>query len=339
MAVDLYSGAGGSSLGLMLAGFRIAGALDCDPAACRTYARNTGVRPLCARLEEIEPGTFLKHFGLDRGDIDVLVGCPPCQGFSQANRRAGTEDDPRNRQVILFAGWVREVMPRAVVFENVPGILRHGRRHFRALLAILRGGGYRVAYRVLDAADYGVPQRRKRLVAVALRHDVPGEFRFPPPRPCSSVRDAIGDLPPLRAGERDPRDPNHVARRLGKRTLQLIRAIPKDGGSRKNVPASLWLRCHRAGRGHEDVFGRLRWDDVAPTITSGCTDPTKGRYVHPEQDRAITPREALCLQSFPRDYVFEGTVVQVSRQIGNAFPPLLMREIARCIAAAIGCGR
>ncbi len=217
--------------------------------------------------------------------------------------------------------------------------MRRGRKHFQTLLETLREEGYRAAYRVLDAADYGVPQRRRRLVAVALRSDVPEEFRFPPPRPRTSVRNAIGDLPPLQAGQRDPADPNHAARRLGERTLRLIRAVPKDGGSRKDVPTSLWLRCHRDRRGHEDVFGRLRWDDVAPTITSGCTDPTKGRYMHPDQDRAITPREAACLQSFPRDYVFEGTAVQVSRQIGNAFPPRLMREIAGQLAFLIGRAR
>jgi DNA (cytosine-5)-methyltransferase 1 len=330
LAVDLYCGAGGVSLGLLQAGFRIGGAVDCDPVACATYERNLGIRPVPARLEELDPRDFMAACGLSCG-IDLLVGCPPCQGFSQAAGNAAGESDPRNRQVEVFARWVRVLKPRAVVFENVPGILRRGGRYLAALLSALEDSGMQYTAAILNAADFGVPQRRKRLVVVASRS---GRPRLPEPSwmPPATVRGAIGDLPPLAAGESDPADPEHRARPLGERILRLIRMIPRDGGSRTDLPRKYWMRCHLAGRGHEDVLGRLRWDAPSPTITAGCTDVTKGRFVHPEQDRGLTPREAACLQSFPRWYRFEGNVRQVSAQIGNAFPPLLMERIASLLA-------
>lgn len=341
-AADLFSGAGGSSLGFKLAGFDVVAALESDPVACRTYEHNFGLAPLCKRIEAVAPEEFMAHFGLRRNDLTVLVGCPPCQGFSQARRCRASNghgetdcmEDPRNQLVDVFAEWVQALMPAFVVFENVPGILRRGRERFERLIGILRGTGYEPRWAVLDAADYGVAQRRKRLVVVAPRREIASasELEFPPAREgMITVREAIGHLPPLQAGEAHPSIPNHRARSLGKRALELVKRIPADGGSRADVPRHYWLRCHRESRGHQDVFGRLRWEDVAPTLTTGCTDPTRGRFVHPEQHRALTAREAAILQSFPEDFVFLGGEKDIAKQIGNAFPPRMMQAVALSI--------
>lgn len=330
-AVDVFSGAGGSSIGLVRAGFRVIGAIDSDPVACRTYHLNLGLKPLCADVFALSPEEFMHHFGLRRGQVHVMVGCPPCQGFSPLGKRDGS--DPRNNLVDVFSHWIGAILPAIIIFENVPGILKVGGSYWARLLRVLERD-YRYQFDILNAADYGVAQRRRRLVSVAARRSC---FSSPPPMPAPSsalrtVRDAIGHFPVLEAGETHPVIPNHRARRLGARARQVLQFIPPDGGSRSALPDELVLRCHKdRKRGFEDVYGRLKWDRVAPTITSGCTDPTKGRFIHPEQDRGITGREAAALQSFPDDYFFDGTLRDVDRQIGNAFPPLLMERLGETV--------
>jgi DNA (cytosine-5)-methyltransferase 1 len=227
--------------------------------------------------------------------------------------------------VEVFAKLVKSFLPDYMLFENVPWV--RSSRHYRQLVGLLKKCGYKLKSRVLDAADYGVPQRRKRLILIASRR---GEPRLPRrARRRVTVREAIGDLPPLKPGEAHPLIPNHRAMKHGEEVLTRIRAIPKDGGSRSALPAGLQLRCHkRLVRGYNDVYGRMKWDDVAPTLTSGCTNPSKGRFIHPEQDRAMTPREAARLQTFPDWFVFFGGFTSISRQIGNAMPVELARAIA-----------
>ena len=337
--MDLFSGAGGSALGFVRAGLELVGALDLDAHATRTFRENLGLEPLSADAATVDFASWSRELG----DVDVLVGCPPCQGFSRMRNThlPGAGDDPRNRLVYAYVRAVRALRPRVVVFENVPWMARtRGGGYLRDLVTLLSKLGYRLTWGILDAADYGVPQHRKRLIVVGSARSEPS---LPEPthadpgsrwvgeglrRPWRTVREAIADLPPLGHGEEDPSVPNHVARRLPENWLRLIRAIPKDGGSRSQAPRSLWLPCHRRHRGHYDVFGRLWWGRPSNTITTGCWNPSKGRFVHPEQDRGLSLRECARLQGFPDDFVFHGPPTAVSRQIGNAMPPPLATAIA-----------
>jgi DNA (cytosine-5)-methyltransferase 1 len=344
VVIDLFSGAGGSALGFVQAGFRIAGAVELDPDACRTYEGLVGVRPLRADLSRLLPERAAELWGVKPGEVDVLIGTPPCQGFTRLRNRAG-EGDPRNDLVLVFLDYVSHFRPRLLFFENVPGLalLPHGKAFLSELRAGLSRLGYRLEEKEVDAADYGVPQRRRRLIVVGSREDA----RTPPfpepthgdPRslfvssgvrqPWRTVRDAIGHLPSLRAGERDPSDPMHQAPRVGERVLRFIAQVPKDGGSRTQVPEQEWLPCHQGHDGHKDTYGRLAWDRPSGVITSGCCNVSKGRFVHPEQDRAITPREAALLQGFPPGAFFYGSLASIQRQIGNAVPPPLAEAFAR----------
>ena len=343
LAIDLFSGAGGSTLGLIAAGFRPVAAVDIDMWATTTYERNlafTRVRVFREDLAKLTGEELLSAVGLLPGELDLLVGCPPCQGFTDH----GKPDDPRNSLVLVFAERVREIMPTAVIFENVRGILEKGRPVFDRLVEMLRRAGYRLVWNLLEAADYGVPQKRKRVILTALRRALP-EPVLPAPthaRPglarrmglltWRTVRDAIADLPPLAPGETHPDIPNHEAPTHSERVLKIIRMIPKDGGTIRDLPREFWLRCHLNHDGHKDVYGRMRWDAPAPTITTGVYTPSKGRFIHPEQDRGITMREAARLQGFPDWFVFEGSRRAQARQIGNAMPPPLIEAVARCLA-------
>ncbi len=344
--IDLFSGAGGSALGFVRAGFRIAGAAELDPDACKTYEGLIGVRPLCVDLSRFPPERAAELWGLGPGEADVLIGTPPCQGFTQLRNGAG-EGDPRNNLVLVFLDYVSHFRPRFLFFENVPGLARLP--HGKAFLSELRRGlsrlGYRLEEREVDAADYGVPQHRRRLIVIGSREDM-GAPPFPEPthgdpgslfvasgvrQPWRTVREAIGHLPPLGPGERDPTDPMHQAPRIGERVLRFIAQVPKDGGSRTQVPEEEWLPCHRDHKGHRDTYGRLAWDRPSGVITSGCCNVSKGRFAHPEQDRALTPREAALLQGFPPDALFHGSLASIQRQIGNAVPPPLAEAFARAI--------
>jgi DNA (cytosine-5)-methyltransferase 1 len=314
IVVDIFSGAGGTSLGFVRAGFHIVGAAEIDPDAYKTYEELIGIRPLCADLSTLSPRGATKLWGTVPGEVDVLIGCPPCQGFTQLRNEAG-EGDPRNDLVFVFLDYVSYFRPRFLFFENVPGLVRspHGKPFYSALKGGLLRLGYLLREKEVDAADYGVPQHRRRLIVVGSREDV-GTPPFPEPthaapeslfvvsgarQPWRTVRDAIGHLPPLRAGERDPQDPMHRAPHMGERVLRFIAQVPKDGGSRTEVPEKEWPPCHRGHDGYRDTYGRLAWDRPSGVVTSGCCNVSKGRFVHPEQDRALTPREAALLQGFP----------------------------------------
>ncbi|MGC9107357.1 MAG: DNA cytosine methyltransferase, partial [Infirmifilum sp.] len=222
-----------------------------------------------------------------------------------------------------------------------PHVARDAR--FARLLKVLSENGYSFDYRVLDAADYGVPQRRRRLVLIAVRGtaervELPEPDHGPPGSPAvrrgvlepwRTVRDAVGDLPPVEDGECNPSDPLHCAKKLNPRYKEIIRRVPKDGGSRDSVPPELLLPTHRRHASFRDSFGRLWWDRPSVTITTRFYDPSNGRFVHPEQDRALTLREGARLQTFPDDYPFRGPFTRIARQIGEAFPPLLAEKIGR----------
>lgn len=336
-AVDLFAGCGGLTQGLKDSGFNVLGAIELDQKARSTYSLNhPEVKLLGEDIRDVCGESLLNDLGLAAGELDLLAGCPPCQGFSTLRARAGHHPaaDDRNKLIDDFCRLALTLKPKAIMMENVPALQKYVR--FECLLNSLGAEGYKVDYKVLDAADYSVPQRRKRLILVASRV---GEPRLGKPSgEVYSVRSAIGGLKtPGFTGDAlhdMPRKQQH------EKTKAIIAAIPKDGGSRHSLPSALRLRCHSKVTGFNDVYGRMAWNFASPTITSGCTNPSKGRFIHPDQDRPITLREAALLQGFPMDYKFElrhGREA-IALMIGNALPPPFIAAHGKAIAEGLSNG-
>jgi len=326
MAIDLFSGCGGLTLGLKQAGFRVVGAVEVDPLAVKTYKSNhKRISVWQSDIRKLAASKVMRSLEIESGEIDLLAGCPPCQGFSALRTRNGARwnRDKRNNLVRDMLRFIRVFRPKAVMMENVPGLER--RRPFHNLCRGLKSLGYTVKSDVKDAARYGVPQRRRRLILLAGQgFNIPFATKA---RRFRTVREAIGWLPkPGESGDRlhDKRE------KRSKKVLKLIREIPRNGGSRLDLPRERQLKCHKRCNGFKDVYGRMAWKDVAPTITGGCFNPSKGRFLHPDQNRAITMREAALLQSFPPDYRFDGSAGKqaVALMIGNALPPEFIRRHA-----------
>lgn len=267
--------------------------------------------------------------------LDVLIGGPPCQDFSPARLR--------HRRRMSRMGLIGEYLkilgdfaPTAFLFENVPGLLAvDGGSHWEHVLHECENMGYLVLGKVLDAQEHGVPQRRRRLFVVGIASSRGMSFRFPvPTEPTSNVWQTIGKLLPLEAGEVDPNDPDHLARNHRPATVEYLKQIG-PGQSWRDVRESRVLDCHKGHNGHYDVYGRMEGDRVAPTITGGCTNPSKGRFIHPTQNRGITVREAALLQTFPPDWHFFGGIEAASRQVGNAVPINLGRKLAAAMRVTL----
>lgn len=325
-AIDLFSGSGGLTLGLKHAGFRVIGAVDCDSLAAETFRTNHKDTMLWETdIQDLSVSEVSSRLGLRAGDLDLLAGCPPCQGFSSMRTLNGKRNvnDPRNELVFEFLRFIRELEPKAIMMENVPGLA--GDHRLAAFCKEIKKLGYSPVCEILNAADFGVPQRRHRMVLLAGKYGKPN-FAVPDPKRCT-VRDAIASLPP--AGESNDCLHDLPEKRCA-RIMNLIKSIPKNGGSRKNIGAANQLDCHKRCNGFKDVYGRMAWEDVAPTITGGCVNPSKGRFLHPECDRAITLREAALLQTFPMDYFFSLNRGKNSAAelIGNALPPEFIRRHA-----------
>jgi DNA (cytosine-5)-methyltransferase 1 len=309
-----------------MAGFRVLGAIDSDDLAVQTYKNNhPRVRLWNLDICKITASRVMRELDLVRGELDLLAGCPPCQGFSVLRTRNGAlrNRDRRNRLVSEMLRFARVLRPRAIMLENVPGLVAH--RPFRELCRALRRLGHSIRWEIRDAAQYGVPQRRKRLILLAGRG-----FEVPFAAVCSTsrtVRQAIGRLP--KVGQSCDALHNMPQNRSEK-VLELIRSIPKNGGSRQDLPERHQLRCHKHFDGFNDVYGRMSWNGPAPTITSGCFNPSKGRFLHPQQNRAISLREAAMLQTFPASYWFPVVAGKeaISLMIGNALPPEFVKHHA-----------
>jgi len=339
--IDMFSGCGGMSTGFLSVNgespaFRIAGAVDIDEAANRSYELNLGVKPFHADIGELarKPKLLAETIDAVRPDLSrplVLIGCAPCQGFSSHRNEAGS-GDPRNSLFVDFARIAAKLRPAAIVVENVPELLTDRYWPFvTRAREILKRAGYFVHVGVHNMAEFGVPQERFRALMLAM----PKKFR-PPTKLLTrsefrTVRDAIGGLPPVKAGERHPADPMHYTAGHKQSTLETIMAVPPDGGNRPDHvgPDCLRRAKERNGRAvYEDVYGRLSWDRPAITITAYARNPASGRYVHPEQHRGLSVREAALLQSFPDDYQFAGSLDERFRQIGNAVPPAFAAHLA-----------
>lgn len=330
-------------MGFVRRGFRAVGAVELDPNAAESYRLNVGVEPIVRDIRNVTGQELLEAAGLAVGECTLIFGCPPCQSFTVLRRGSTLTDLDLVRETLPshYVRLVGEIKPQFLAFENVPGMVEgRGRDQFDVLIAELKALGYQLTWDVVDAADYGVPQHRRRVLVVGSRTGsptLPAPTHSPIPADGllaqTTVRDAISGLVTLRSGEADLIDRLHRARNHDQITLDRLAAIP-EGGSRTDLPDELQLACHRDHNGHYDVYGRMSWDKPAPTITSGCTNVTRGRFAHPSQDRAITLREAMLLQTFPETATLHGTGEGMAQQIGNAVPSLLAERIGDAVLAA-----
>jgi DNA (cytosine-5)-methyltransferase 1 len=340
-AVDLFCGAGGLTHGLMKGGIKVVAGIDVDESCRYPYEKNNSARFLGRDIESLPGSAITELFA--GATTTLLAGCAPCQPFStysRSGRKRG--DDSQWALVASFGRLIREVQPDLVTMENVPSLEAHP--VFQQFLRNLKG--YKVSYATVECSKIGIPQTRKRFVLVASRLDGP-ELSVPvnDRRKVVTVRKAISSLPRLAAGEADSRDPLHIACRLSDLNLKRIRAS-KPGGTWRDWQPSLRAACHRrsSGETYPSVYGRMEWDEPAPTMTTQCFGYGNGRFGHPEQDRAITLREAAMLQTFPRGYVFAPPGQKVSfshmgRLIGNAVPVRLGELIAEAFVEHVGSVR
>jgi len=370
--IDLFAGAGGLTTGFHLAGFESLCAIDSNQKALATYRHNyPNTKVIHQDIHKVNPSELRLWLGLQREELKALIGGPPCQGFSR-NIPAGYRslNDHRNQLYRTFLEFVQEFRPLNVIIENVPEILKAYdslvKNEITEQLELL---GYKVASASLNAANYGVPQTRSRAFFLA---SLDGPLRFPEPTysgdiksdyrakklsshltllesnisPIVTVRDAIGDLPPLNAGQKygdegypfaaqstyqaihrngSTRIVNHVARALSSVQMARVRLL-QEGQDARDLPYELAPKKHYSG-----AYGRLYWDKPARTITRWLFHPGSGRFFHPTQDRTITIREAARLHSYPDNFHFVGTYTDMASQIGESVPPLLAKAIAECI--------
>ena len=338
-AIDLFCGAGGLTLGLRRAGWNVVAGIDLDVEAAQTYSSNNpGTRFVAADLRSLTDEDVRALVGKVPSSELLLAGCAPCQPFSKQRQRHGVKIRSDATLLGEFARLVRALNPSVVLMENVPGIASvPGFSSFRRFLKVLYDGGYECDHGVLNARDFNVPQHRRRYVLLAARARavaLPRLYASSNSSDTVTVRRTIGRFPVLQAGEAHASIPNHCAAGLSERNLERIRATPVDGGSRRDWPKRLRLGCHGQVQGFSDVYGRLWWDRVAPTLTSRCNSLSNGRFGHPEQDRAISLREAAALQTFPDEYEFFGTKRSIARWIGNAVPVAFAEALGRAARRA-----
>ena len=336
--IDLFCGIGGLSHGLAKEGFDIIAGIDNDESCRFGYERNNSAKFIHKNILQVSAEEIDRLFGNEKNAIKVLVGCAPCQAFSKLNLKeiSETQLEPLEK----FADLVRKTLPHVVSMENV-GSLANVDRHsiLRIFLDALEENDYQYKYEVVDASEYGIPQKRRRLVLLASRLGKIELIERTHKNKKVTVRAAIGNLEPIGAGEVSEKDPLHRTRNLSPLNLERIKATPHDGGSSKSWNEELLLKCHRKDSGKtygKSVYGRMRWDEPAPTMTTQCLGIGNGRFGHPEQDRAISLREAAIFQTFPDDYEFVAPnepifVSRMAKFIGNAVPVKLGSVIGKSI--------
>lgn len=365
-AIDLFSGCGGVSCGLSLAGFKIKAAVEIDKHAVDTYQHYeplSKVNVLNEDICELSGETILMAAKIKKDDIYLFAGCPPCQNFSRQNpQNKNKTDDERKKLLFEFLRIIEEIIPPFILMENVPGIMSDFNENILNEFLDRLGNHYLIKKNTLNAANYGVPQLRRRFVLHAVRKDINNEllkygFTFGLPKEThnrsgtgglpkwKTVKEAIDDLPEIKAGETYEDDGiihNHKCAALSKTNLKRIKAIRKSGGSRNGLPSKLVLECHKKKdengnvfSGHGDVYGIMDPDKPAPTITGGCLCYSKGRYGHYSQNRAISIREAARLQTFPDDFIFSNSLTASALQIGNAVPIDLVKASGAVFKEAI----
>ncbi len=343
--LDFFCGCGGMSLGFaalsrIIPFFEVVGGCDIEKDALATYTHNFGSPSVDVDIRKFVDSdaalsAFLEKLPRFKSKRPtIIIGCAPCQGFTSHRKRHWHNDDHRNTLLGAFASVAVKLNPECIIMENVPEMLSNKYwGHFEDARSILGQAGYNVSQAIYNAASFGVPQDRFRALVIAMKKP----FLLPEPQILipsryKTVRSAIGQLPFVSPGEPHPNDPLHRSASHRESTLQTIKAIPKDGGSR---PVGVGPKCLDRIRGFYDVYGRLAWDQPSITVTHYARNPASGRYVHPEYDRGLTMREAALLQSFPRGFEFCGSFDSIFKQIGEAVPPLFAAAVAASCAVEL----
>lgn len=332
ICVDLFAGAGGFSLAAVQAGFTVAAAVELNSHACTTYKKNIseiyGVSLYKGNILDICPNIIKNiDIGKDR-ECDVLLGGPPCQGFSVHRINDSGVDDPRNKLILRYFDFVKTIRPKLFLMENVPGMLWERHRPFLdAFYQEAKSSNYKVMEPIeIDARDFGIPQRRKRVFILGIRDDIDLCVQWPPlpthgdeksvtsnqmlkPWICADTVFKMDDI---------ENDINDIHMRHTAEIIEVFKATPKNGGSRNQ--SGRVLKCHKDHNGHKDVYGRIDPLKPGPTMTTACINPSKGRFVHPTEDHGITVRQAARFQTFPDSFQFEGGLIASGVQVGNAVP-------------------
>lgn len=353
--LDLFAGCGGLSLGFMQAGYRVTKAVEIDPTIAKTYMLNHRSTEILVN----DISLLVKDDIFKQGETDIIIGGPPCQGFSMAGARIreGFTDDPRNYLFKQYFSLVKKIKPKVFLMENVKGIMTMQRgKIFKDILKIFSGScdgcNYNVQYRIVKATDFGVPQKRERIFIIGVKKGdlnldelialTKSEIReqYPNYFDKVTVRDAIGNLPEVTAdGEiKNPQPQTEYQHYLSTDSATL------KNHNKTNHSKVAVNRMRRVANGanftsldetinsvHSGSYGRLCWDEPAATITTRFDTPAGGRFTHPDEDRTLSPREAARIQSFPDDFIFYGNRTSVCKQIGNAVPPKVSYFLARLV--------
>ena len=352
-AIDLFAGAGGFSLAAQLCEIDVRAAVEVDVRACTTYRtnlierRNAKTKLVERDIREVDWKALLKNSKLKKGECDLLLGGPPCQGFSTHRLKGAGVDDPRNELLGSYFESIDAIRPAAFLIENVPGLLWHRHESFlQKFLAGAEAAKYKVLPPVvLNARSYGVPQNRKRVFILGFREDVTVDLTWPPIESHVSPKQALDkdDKRPawltaatVFSKPLDPEDENKLHMNHSEAMKEVFKSTPLNGGSRSD--SNRILACHLSHDGHKDVYGRIDPKRPGPTMTTACINPSKGRFLHPTQNHGICVRHAARFQAFPEDFIFTGGIIAAGRQIGNAVPVrlgiALIEPIKRALEAA-----
>ncbi|MDF0716943.1 DNA cytosine methyltransferase [Muricauda sp. 334s03] len=339
--IDLFCGVGGLTHGFEKEGFDVVAGIDFDKSCEHAYNSNNKAKFIFRDIGDMAPQEIDALF--PEGSKKILIGCAPCQPFSIFNRKNGGKmsesNDLRWKLLYAFANIIVKTKPDIISMENVPHLkgFKNG-KVFNDFVSILEKEGYNISYEIHNAQDFGVPQRRHRLVLLG---SLQGKIEMIPPSHKDNpvtVRETIGYLPPIQAGQISKTDLLHRARNLSELSMKRIKATP-EGGGWKDWDQELIADCHKkeGGKAFGSAYGRMSWDKVAPTMTTYCIGYNNGRFGHPEQNRPISIREAALLQSFPENYDFIDPEASFSsgrlaRHIGNAVPVLLGQAVAKSVA-------
>ncbi|MES9857280.1 MAG: DNA cytosine methyltransferase [Sedimenticola sp.] len=349
IAVDLFSGAGGFSLSARNVGIGVLAAVEFDKHASNTYRKNliektNALTKLFEDIRAFEPEEMMAEVGLHPGDCDVLLGGPPCQGFSTHRINDAGVDDVRNQLLIRYFEFVASLRPKVFLVENVPGLLwkRH-EKYLKEFYKLARSIGYRVSEpEALNARDFGVPQNRKRIfiLGVDKKHNL--NIDWPPEPTHIDPKKRVNGKSHLPVWKNSAEvfenplpvsDPNNIHMNHSQVIIDAFKKTPPNGGSR--FESGRVLECHKNHNGHKDVYGRINPKVPGPTMTTACINPSKGRFVHPTEHHGITVRHAARFQTFPDGFVFEGGLMAAGVQVGNAVPIILGESVLNPIQKAL----
>lgn len=335
-AAEIMCGVGGATRGFLDAGIQVVRGVDVDEKCKKTYEENNKPAKFLRRdIRRLTAEELLGDIKLEEKDKFILIACAPCQPFSRAGLKK-----PKNSKSLIsaIADLIYGIKPDFVFAENAPGIQKFYPSIYKEFLKPYSDLGYHYQCEIVNLKEYGVPQNRPRYLFLASKDyeiDLPRRNHgkgLPPP---VTVRQTIGKYPALKPGKEIKAFANHVCHNLSEITLERLRHTPKNGGSRSAWPDRLVLECHKENGGHTDVYGRMRWDDVGPTLTCKCINVSNGRFAHPSQNRGISVREAAALQTFRDDFIFYEPRTVAARQIGNAVPPLVASLFAAKIIETV----